>query len=329
MRHETCFMRVTRDPKSIERRRRNTIREREKKMKIIAAATISTATLLLAAVGASSSAQDPAPASSSAESPEAEVQRSPLSGPDQLSCTGDFTSQQPSIYDKPACDAKSGCVWCEGVKKIIGQGICASESQKEMLGPFWDQICGHGGPPVPPPAPPAPLPVTPMPTPKPTSPPVAPPPPPAPAPDNPLPDSFRCEVDESRNVVTDRTSCEARKADATSNCVWCDMYGLGGSCMTSDVKASLSILCKDGSAGGGLRAGSGGDWRSYDPSCLGDASGIVRDWRECATRKDRQGAGCAWCDAAGVFGVCVSASEQAYLDGKLTCDSFDVVLAVE
>lgn len=303
-------------------------------MKIITAATISTASLLLATVGAPSSAQDLASASSSAESPEGEEQRSPppplLTGQDwtsQLSCTGDFSSQQPSINDEPTCDATSGCVWCDGVKGLVGQGICASEGQREMLGQFWDQLCGaQGGPPATPPTPPVPVPAaTSKPTSKPTDPPVAPPPAPAPAPDNPLPDAFKCEIDESQNVVTDRTSCEARKdPTSSSNCVWCDMYGIGGTCFTNDDRSKVSFLCKNG----GLRAGGGGDWRSYDPSCLGGADGIVSDWRECATRKDKGGGACAWCDAAGVFGVCVSAAEQTFLDGKLTCDTLDAV-AVE
>merc|ERR1719276_623494 len=127
-------------------------------MKIITAATSSTASLLLAVVGKSSSAQDlAASASSSAvsRSPEGGAgQRSPLSLQDwtsQLSCTGDFTSQQPSINDRPTCDATAGCVWCDGVKGYLGQGLCASDSQKQTLGQFWDQLCGAAqSSPVPP-----------------------------------------------------------------------------------------------------------------------------------------------------------------------------------
>lgn len=65
---------------------------------------------------------------------------------DKLKCTGDFGSQQPSLVnDKATCEATTdasskACVWCDATQ-AIGSGLCVSEDQKAMLGPYWQQLC--------------------------------------------------------------------------------------------------------------------------------------------------------------------------------------------
>merc|ERR1711862_480419 len=52
-----------------------------------------------------------------------------------------------TIIDSAACaitkdTAGQACVWCEGISKFLGTGMCLSPSQKDMVGQFWDMLCG-------------------------------------------------------------------------------------------------------------------------------------------------------------------------------------------
>jgi hypothetical protein len=70
------------------------------------------------------------------------------------------------------------------------------------------------------------------------------------------------------------------------------------------------------------------DINPYDPACL--AAGMGSDDAEdtCNSTTDSDGNPCVWCDAAGVFGLCLS-SEQAEMAGSyLQCDK-SVTIATE
>ena len=71
-------------------------------------------------------------------------------------------------------------------------------------------------------------------------------------------------------------------------------------------------------------------WETLDPSCLGDLVSIqdLDAGREsCATRNDKSGNSCIWCDGAGVLGYCVSPMQRDAFSGYMDCS--DVVTAVE
>ena len=51
---------------------------------------------------------------------------------------------------------------------------------------------------------------------------------------------------------------------------------------------------------------------------------------ECGSKTDLNGDSCIWCDAAGVFGECVSRSQKEFFEDYLKCADNDVnVIAVE
>ena len=254
----------------------------------------------------------------------------------QLKCNVDFDSQQPTPLNEQDCgEAKdmdgNACLWCDATQ-TIGSGLCVSEQQKEMIGQYWGQLCsGNIG------------------TPDDTSP-VA-PPEPQPVPDNntdnndsnnnQIPDSLKCSMDASSNLIADKATCVAMK-DATSasgeNCVWCEVPVLGGSCITNTMSSSVSFLCQQDTIsteeGNYLRGdtndngGGGGD--ILDPSCLGDdASGLSGDKDTCVARKDSNGEPCIWCEAGNnVFGICATPSQTDFIGSYLDCDA-DSNAAVE
>jgi hypothetical protein len=63
-------------------------------------------------------------------------------------------------------------------------------------------------------------------------------------------------------------------------------------------------------------------WKQLDPNCLGDTSGgLINDEDECATRTDKNGKICIWCDAPGndVFGICATSDQREYIGGYMDC----------
>lgn len=247
-----------------------------------------------------------------------------------IACTADIDGDNPSLIDETNCaTAKdsdgAACVWCDA-SSIVGQGVCVSTSQKDMLGSFWDALCavddGSGTVPDAAPTPPD-VPVTPSPTPPPTNPPV-----PDPTPDNDndnVPDQLKCAMD-GQDVVADKASCEAKK-DTTSatdeNCKWCKIPLLGGSCLSNSMQQSVSWMCRSSSesfvekekeSSGYLRGDNtdSGGFKELDPSCLGAKS-------ECGTKTDSNGGACMWCDAGGVFGICATSAQEGYLAPHLNC----------
>lgn len=248
---------------------------------------------------------------------------------DALACTADLSTGE--ITDEADCatatDAGGApCIWCDA-SAVLGQGVCVSSDIKSMAGQFWDQLCADddAGP-----APAPPVPATPPPTPAPTPHPTEPAPAPVPVPDDDnVPDALKCSVDAQSNLITDESTCVAKK-DSTSatgeNCVWCSVPVLGGSCITNSEKSSVSFLCSaEGDrarAGGHLRGnvGGGGDgWKALDPSCLGD--GLAGETREsCGARVDSDGEKCVWCDAGDdVFGICATPSQKGYIGSYMDC----------
>jgi len=62
----------------------------------------------------------------------------------------------------------------------------------------------------------------------------------------------------------------------------------------------------------------------YDPACLAAGMGSNDAEEVCNSTKDSSGNSCVWCNAAGVFGLCLS-TEQAEKAGQfLQCDSYAV-----
>jgi len=237
----------------------------------------------------------------------------------QLTCTADLTSQQPSLLDENACSTTTdsggqACIWCDATESI-GSGLCVSPDQKTMLSGYWDQLCGASkvDPPGVSPTPPIPVPVvpvTPPPTPNPTPNPTN--PVPAPAPDS--NDVLGCAMDAANAPITDEATCVSKNT-AGSSCAWCKIPIIGGSCITSDMKSQLGMLCSSSETQkeGNLRGDDGnGGFKNLDPSCLVDKD-------SCGSKKDSNGGACTWCDAANVFGICASSSQKDYFGRYMNC----------
>lgn len=243
----------------------------------------------------------------------------------QLTCTADLASQQPSLLDENACSTThdsggQACIWCDATD-TIGSGLCVSPDQKTMLSGYWDQLCGasSGTAPGVSPTPP----VTPSPTPNPTPLPTN--TAPAPAPDN---DVLKCAMDAASTPITDEAACEAQNtAGSSASCAWCKLPIIGGSCITSDMKSQLRMLCSSETKEGNLRGDdNNGGFKNLDPSCLGDKD-------SCGSRKDSNGDACTWCDAENVFGICTSSSQKDYFGRYMNCAdppaALETPLAVE
>ncbi|KAL7513218.1 hypothetical protein ACHAXN_010281 [Cyclotella atomus] len=275
---------------------------------------------------------------------------------DQFKCTADLTSDQTSVIDKDDCttrtDANSqACLWCD-LSALLGssQGVCVSSGVKQFLGPYWEQLCSEGAASQSPNTPanhliPVPIPIIPIVTSSPakapvSSSPVAPPPainptPVVPPPDN-VPDNgsfagaFSCATDDSSKVISDQTTCNAKK-DSTStegkSCVWCPLPLVGGGCITNSDATSISWMCKSfellksPEKGKNLRGVSTAGWEILDTSCLGDTGNDLDAEKEsCAGRSDMTGNSCMWCDGAGVLGLCVSPSQKNVLGNYMACE---------
>ncbi|KAL7520922.1 hypothetical protein ACHAWX_005615 [Stephanocyclus meneghinianus] len=284
---------------------------------------------------------------------------------DQFKCSIDLESDQPSLFDESTCstltDANSqSCLWCDLSSLTGSGGVCVNSAIKELLGAYWDQLCIEGSasavpdgpatPPVSPPLNPLPVPVDPpipsppskLPTPSPvTTPPVA------PAPDDGFSGAFSCATDEASRRINDEATCLA-KTDVTSSaglkCVWCPVPFVGGGCITNSDASSISWLCRGfhqigeqvaaGKNTQNLR-GNPGDiavkgWETLDPSCLGDlvfSKDLDAGRESCATRNDKNGNSCIWCDGAGVLGYCVSPLQRDAFSDYMDCS--DVTTAVD
>ena len=256
---------------------------------------------------------------------------------DQLKCTADLESDQPSVIDETTCASRTDaasqpCLWCD-LSSLIGSsgGLCVNSGIKDFLGENWEQLCsgdtGNQSPNGPEEA------LTLQPTKVPTPAPIVTPPAANPPADNSV-DSFPCATDGSSQIISDEATCNS-KVDATSsdgkNCVWCPLPLVGGGCITNSDASSLSWICRsfewaNASIEKGMKNLRGekdisvNGWEIFDTACLGDTSnGLDEEKEKCGTRSDKTGNSCIWCDGAGAFGFCVSAVQKDVLGSYMNC----------
>lgn len=240
---------------------------------------------------------------------------------DQLKCTGDMNSANPTLADETTCGSTmdadgTACLWCDATQ-TIGQGLCVSPSQKTMIGQYWDQLCAASSsnndtPDVQP----EPAVTTPPPTPNPTPSPTTKPTEATPDPDDNVPDNMKCSMN-GQSPITDQATCEAKldtSAGASGNCAWCKVPFLGGSCITTSMHNQMSWVCQSEEKAGNLRGdnNNNGGFKDLDPSCLGDQD-------SCGSRTDSSGNACMWCSASDVFGICATTSQKDYMGEYMDC----------
>jgi hypothetical protein len=150
---------------------------------------------------------------------------------------------------------------------------------------------------------------------------------------------FRCTVS-----ANDRQSCVLLK-----NCVWCQGTGLPGICVSEKQEQALihkipHVKCftdehydGDNTAATALFlrghettsssensiTSVSDETAPYDPKCLNAPSqgSLDDDPREiCDATADMQGEMCVWCDAAGVFQLCLSNDQARRASSHLQCD---------
>lgn len=219
----------------------------------------------------------------------------------QISCTIDTSNNGQTVVDEEACksrnDANSNpCVWCSLPQNPFIQGACLSQPQKEAAGQFCSNSDTH-----------------------------------APA------STPAIEPAQETNCVsiTDETTCTAAidaTANPNQNCVFCNFPVVGGKCVTSTLAESFARFCTQEDGEGGEdstflrgRSNIAGGWKTMDSSCLSDNTNNSED---CGSKTDSNGDSCMWCDAAGVFGECVSRSQKVFFGDYLECAEDDVI-AVE
>ena len=111
-----------------------------------------------------------------------------------------------------------------------------------------------------------------------------------------------------------------------SSCTWCDTEVGVGFCL-SDAVAESTKECSFFDCRFRKTEKVNG---IYDPMCLSvGMNGSDDVEKDCNEAQSSDGSPCVWCDAAGVFGLCLS-SEQAGAAGQfLTCDTAGIMLATE
>lgn len=142
---------------------------------------------------------------------------------------------------------------------------------------------------------------------------------------------FRCTAD-----ANDHDTCVQLK-----HCSWCQGDGLPGICV-SDTQAKALIdkiphvKCwqDDVQKSTFLRA-TKPEIRlpqqlvPYDPKCLNAPSATGPDDEDedvCNATSDSQGLMCVWCDASGVFGICLSHEQAQKASSYLQCDLSPAVI---
>lgn len=260
-------------------------------------ATLHLLTTLLSAVVSSSAALDSGAASSFITNELSDVLGSsedPNDWQQQIQCTVDPSNSEQPVIDEDACksrtDADSNpCVWCSLPQNPFVQGACISQAQQEAAGQFCSSSDTSG----------------------------------ASTPDH----AINCLL------IMDESECTAAIDSTTSsneNCSFCNFPVVGGKCVSKNLAESFARFCAQ--EGGEEREDSiflrgsvaGGEW--LDPSCLLDDTNNNSD--DCGSKSDSNGDPCIWCDAAGVFGECVSKSQKDFFGDYLECAD-DNLIAVE
>lgn len=124
-----------------------------------------------------------------------------------------------------------------------------------------------------------------------------------------------------------------------NKCAWCQGEGLPGICVSQYQEKALihklpKVKCFDDEAmktpkvfrssrSPTAHYSSQPNISPYDPECLNAPSSVALDddpAKICDTTTDSQGDVCTWCDAAGVFGLCLSSDQAEKASNYLNCD---------
>lgn len=130
--------------------------------------------------------------------------------------------------------------------------------------------------------------------------------------------------------ANDKDSCVLMK-----HCVWCQGDSLPGICVSDkQVKALIHkiphVKCFDTQVDTTKRlrvSESIQETAPYDPKCLTAPSDATPDQSPeevCNSTTDSQGNMCVWCDAAGVFSLCLSHEQADKASAYLQCDLGEV-----
>lgn len=130
-----------------------------------------------------------------------------------------------------------------------------------------------------------------------------------------------CDNEVSAEVPDDLFEClQNYEEDGCegSGCTWCDtQVGLGFCLADPAARAMSECTFFDCKYRGEEKKEVVKD--PYDPSCL--TAGMGSDKSVCGATMDMEGNACVWCDAAGVFGVCVSAEQAVQVGNYLDCQA--------
>ena len=142
---------------------------------------------------------------------------------------------------------------------------------------------------------------------------------------------FHCTVS-----ANSKDSCVSLK-----HCVWCQGDSLPGICVSEKQERALIkkipyVKCFENHAGPvlsqRLRVGeSMAAGAPYDPKCLTAPSFATPDQtpeQACNSTRDSKGDMCVWCDAAGVFSLCLSHQQASDASPYLQCDAGHVYSTV-
>lgn len=140
------------------------------------------------------------------------------------------------------------------------------------------------------------------------------------------------DSDKSENKAKDNVNLPAdfwtclqnyEETGCSAGCTWCDTSVGMGFCLSTPV-ADATKECTFFDCN--FKEDKTEETDPYDPTCL--AAGMGSDDAEdvCNSTVDSDGNTCVWCDAAGVFGLCMSAKQAATVGNYLQCDAAAAIL---
>jgi hypothetical protein len=140
----------------------------------------------------------------------------------------------------------------------------------------------------------------------------------------------QCDAPPSVELPPDFFKCLTNYQQRGCNnngCTWCNTQVGMGFCMANNAAEALKDCtffdCNYGEVEDKVEEEVAAAVKSdpYDLACM--AAGMGSDDAEamCQQTKDGHGDSCVWCNAAGVFGVCVSAEQAAKVGTFLDCDA--------
>jgi hypothetical protein len=98
--------------------------------------------------------------------------------------------------------------------------------------------------------------------------------------------------------------CDAMLDSDGTPCVWCDVAGGYGLCLSSNAADSArQYLMSNNKNVIETKETSNLAITPFDPTCL-----IAESQIDCDFTEDASGTQCVWCDAAGVFALCLSSA---------------------